>query len=81
MEWVRFLFGSPRRTGNTVVAVLGLALLNWMFPRLIEKLIGGLIQAVATALNPFVGFAVLFFVLYMGYRVILSPFLPGKRKK
>lgn len=81
MAWVRFLFGTPRRTGNTVVAILGLAAINWLFPRLIPALVNGIVGEVLKALNPFIGLAILIFILYMGYRIILSPFLPGKRRK
>lgn len=81
MAWVQFLFGSPRRTGNTVVVILGLAAINWLFPRLFDKLIGGFIHVVMTAINPFIGWAILFFIIFMGYRIILSPFIPGKRRK
>lgn len=81
MGWLQTLFGTPRRTGNTIAAILGLALLNWLFPRLLEKLISGLIQAVLTALNPFIGIAVLIFILFIGYRIILAPFLPGRRRR
>lgn len=81
MAWVQFLFGTPRRTGNTAVAVLGLATINWIFPRLFDKLISGFVQLVLAALNPFIGWAILFFFLFMGYRIILSPFLPGKKRR
>lgn len=81
MAWIQFLFGSPQRTGNTVVAVLGLAFINWIFPRFFDKLIGGFVQLVLAALNPFIGLAVLIFIIYMGYRMMVLPFLPGKKRR
>lgn len=81
MAWVQFLFGTPRRTGNTVAAILGLAAINWLFPRVIPALVNGIVGEVLKALNPFIGLAVLIFILYMGYRIILSPFLPGKKRR
>jgi hypothetical protein len=81
MTWLQYLFGTPRRFRNTTLTVLGVAGINWIFPRLIPTLVNGIVGEIFKALNPFIGLAILISILYMGYRIILSPFLPGKRRK
>lgn len=84
MNFVRFFLGTPRRFLVSLLTVLAgviiLGVVHHMHPGLIRESVRGGLRELVAALMPFVQLALVFAVMYLGFRMMLNGVTGGQRQ-
>ncbi len=79
-NWLYFFFGTPRRFVATASVFAVLGLIHYFAPGTLWAVSCGVIRELGPFLNTVLYFGLLFFLLFLGFRVMLNPFLKSRKK-
>jgi len=80
-RWLRFFLGSPRRALVTFTVVIILGAIQHFAPGAIQNVATNLVAELSPLLKMVFTWGLAFFLLYLGFKVMLKPFFPKRGKR
>jgi hypothetical protein len=74
----RFFFGSPARFTATALTFATLALIHYFAPGVLWSVANGVIEELSPLLSMLLYYGLVFFFIFLGFRIMLKPWL-GKK--
>jgi len=80
-RWFRFFLGSPLRATLTILTLVIFGVIHNFFPGTLQATATGVAGELSPLLNMVFSYGILSLIVFLGYRLILSPLFGKKSRK